>query len=548
MKFRLLMLLLMAAHVLPAQKAQEDSIAMALAMKRRFGPREYTLPDPKPYAETIRPEDLKKLLDVLASAEMGGRETGEEGQRKAAAFISNQFKAEGLPTVGDRNTFQQMVNLQNQSWKNLALVVEKQEFKNKTDFYVYPAANPDQPLLEISEIVFVGYGIEDAKYNDYAKADVEGKAVVFYDGEPVDANGKSLLTGTEGRTFWTADWRKKVQLAKKKGAVMAFIVDPNMEENMKANRKLLSTYGWRAMTNDSAEVAQKYINSMFITPALASTLFGKKAGKMEEALADIRQSGKSKPVKAKSDITVRLDKESKQLIGSNVIGFIEGSDPELKKEYVFITAHYDHLGMSDSTRIFYGADDNASGTSGVIEIARAFAEARKKGAGPKRSVVCMLVSGEEKGLLGSRFYVDAPLYPLNQTVTDINIDMIGRVDDAHAGNPDYVYVIGSDRLSRELHKLVEWNNHHYTKLALDYKYNDKNDPNHYYERSDHYNFAEKGIPVVFFFNGTHADYHKVTDTPDKINFEALAKRAQLAFYIAWDVANRPNRLIVDKQE
>jgi Zn-dependent M28 family amino/carboxypeptidase len=249
-------------------------------------------------------------------------------------------------------------------------------------------------------------------------------------------------------------------------------------------------------------------------------------------------------VKVKSEIEVRLDKEVKHLKGSNVLGFIEGTDERLKKEYVFITAHYDHLGHADDV-IYYGADDNASGTAGVIEIARAFAEAKKNGVGPKRSVVCMLVSGEEKGLLGSRFYVDFPIFPLETTVANINIDMIGRVDERHAGNPDYIYVIGADRMSTDMHEVNEYANHVHTQLELDYKYNDKNDPNHYYERSDHYNFAERGIPVIFYFNGTHADYHKPTDTPDKIDATAAAKRAKLAFYTAWDIANRPWRLLVN---
>jgi Zn-dependent M28 family amino/carboxypeptidase len=162
-------------------------------------------------------------------------------------------------------------------------------------------------------------------------------------------------------------------------------------------------------------------------------------------------------------------------------------------------------------------------------------------------VVCMLVSGEEKGLLGSEFYVEFPIFPLDKTVVDVNIDMVGRVDPDHA-NGDYVYVIGSNRLSSELHEINERANATYTNIALEYKYNDPNDPNHYYERSDHYNFAERGIPAIFYFNGTHDDYHKTTDTYEKINFEALRKRAQLAFYTAWDIANRPTALIVDKKK
>jgi Zn-dependent M28 family amino/carboxypeptidase len=281
---------------------------------------------------------------------------------------------------------------------------------------------------------------------------------------------------------------------------------------------------------------------VFVSTTLAKAILGDKAAKVEKEVGNLQLGDKVKSIKAKAKIELRLDKESKTLEGSNVLAVIEGSDEKLKKEYVFVTAHYDHLGMADSTVIYYGADDNASGTSGVIEIARAFAEAKKEGKGPKRTVVCMLVSGEEKGLLGSKYYTEFPLFPLDKTIVDINIDMIGRVDEKHANNPDYIYVIGDDRISTHLHDISEMVNSEHTKLELDYKYNAKDDPNKYYERSDHYNFAEKGIPVIFYFNGTHADYHRPTDTVEKINFDALAKRAQLAFYVAWEAANRQERI------
>ncbi len=541
MKLKLLAFLLFSAFALSAQ--QPDSPLVFVPKPKK--PAAYLLPDPTPFAATITPEDLKPLVETLASKEMQGRETGEEGQRKAADYIAAQFKALGLPTVADRNTYFQQITLQNESWKDIGLKVGEQEFKNRTDFYVFPAYNPDNPKLELKEVVFVGYGIEDPKYNDYGNTDVKGKAVIFYDGEPMNNDGKSLITGSNARSSWALDWMKKVQLAKKKGAVMVFIVDTQFADNLKSNRRLTSTWGWKPVSTQMEKQANDFVNSLFVSPAVAEAIFGKKAEKAEDAMAALKSGKGFKPVKIKANVEVRLDKESKQLKGSNVVGFIEGSDSILKKEYVLVTAHYDHLGMSDSTVIYYGADDNASGTSGVIEIARAFAEAKKQGVGPKRSVVCMLVSGEEKGLLGSRFYVEFPLFPLKNTVVDINLAMIGRIDEAHTGNPNYVYVIGSDRMSTELHKSVEDVNKRFAKLELDYKYNAPDDPNHFYERSDHYNFAERGIPVVFYFNGTHADYQRPTDTADKIDYTALTKRTQLAFYTAWDIANRPTRLFVD---
>jgi len=227
--------------------------------------------------------------------------------------------------------------------------------------------------------------------------------------------------------------------------------------------------------------------------------------------------------------------------GENIIGFIEGTD--LKDEIIIITAHYDHLGIKD-TLIYNGADDNGSGTVAIMEIAQAFMIAKKEGNGPRRSVLIMPVSGEEKGLLGSKYYTDNPIYPLENTVANLNVDMIGRIDNYH-DNPDYIYLIGSDRLSTELHQISEEVNDKYINLDLDYKYNDKDDPNRYYYRSDHYNFAKNNIPVIFYFNGVHADYHKASDTVEKIHFPKIEKISRYIFLTAWELANRDERPKLD---
>lgn len=227
----------------------------------------------------------------------------------------------------------------------------------------------------------------------------------------------------------------------------------------------------------------------------------------------------------------------------NIWAFIKGS--EKPEEILVISAHYDHVGMKNG-EIYNGADDDGSGTVALLEIAQAFKEAEKKGQGPKRSILFLHVTGEEHGLHGSRYYSENPLFPLENTIADINIDMIGRRDTLHPATNNYIYVIGSDRLSSELHTINEEVNTKFTKLELDYKYNDRNDPERIYFRSDHYNFAKKGISSIFFFNGIHADYHLPSDTPDKIEYDALAKRAQLAFALAWELANRKERIKVDK--
>lgn len=229
----------------------------------------------------------------------------------------------------------------------------------------------------------------------------------------------------------------------------------------------------------------------------------------------------------------------------NVVAFVQGK--EKPEEILVLSAHYDHIGMKGE-KIFNGADDDGSGTVAILEIAEAFQLAAKNGHRPKRSILFMNLTAEEKGLYGSKWYVNNPIFPLENHVANLNIDMIGRIDATHKDKPNYIYLIGSDKLSTELHELSEKNNKQYVNINLDYTFNDDNDPNRFYYRSDHYNFAKNNIPVIFYFNGVHEDYHKETDTPDKINYELLTKRTKLVFYTAWEIANREDKLIVDKKE
>jgi Zn-dependent M28 family amino/carboxypeptidase len=226
----------------------------------------------------------------------------------------------------------------------------------------------------------------------------------------------------------------------------------------------------------------------------------------------------------------------------NVIAYIEGG--EFPEEVIIISAHSDHEGFTD-TEIYNGADDNGSGTAAVMEMAQAFKKAALDGHRPKRSIVFLHLTGEEVGLIGSRFYTQYPVFSMQNTVANLNIDMIGRIDDAHIDNPNYIYLIGSDRLSTQLHYISEAANSKFTNLELDYKLNSDSDPNRYYYRSDHYNFAQKGVPVIFYFNGEHEDYHQPTDTPEKINYTLLEKRTKLIFATAWYLANSEKRIVVD---
>jgi Zn-dependent M28 family amino/carboxypeptidase len=385
--------------------------------------------------------------------------------------------------------------------------------------------------LQAKEFTFMGYGIDDSLYSDFKKEDVTGKLVLIFSGEPYDIFENSILTGTPEPSHWSSNWRKKLELMKKKGAAAVFIITEDVPAEIKMLKHYIET---PSMYLDDAneEKEERTAPSFYISEKM-------ELKKMKEKI-----DKKAKPLSftSKTDVKIRLQRKTDNLTAENVLGLIEGTD--LKDEYIIITAHYDHIG-ADGKEVYNGADDDGSGTVALLEIAEAFMKAKSEGNGPRRSVLIMPVSGEEKGLLGSKYYTDHPVFPLEKTVCDLNIDMIGRLDDKHKDNPNYVYLIGSDKLSSELHKISEEANDKYSNLQLDYTFNRPEDPNRFYYRSDHYNFAKNNIPVIFYFNGTHEDYHKPTDTVDKINFEKMEKITRLVFYTAWELANRNERIKVD---
>ena len=237
---------------------------------------------------------------------------------------------------------------------------------------------------------------------------------------------------------------------------------------------------------------------------------------------------------------MKLNIKGVEVETENVAAIIKGS--KFPEEYIVISSHLDHIGIKNG-EINNGADDDGSGTVALLEIAEAFKMAADVGQGPKRSLIFLHVTGEEKGLLGSSYYANNPLYPLTQTMTNLNVDMIGRTDPKREDkDPNYIYLIGADRLSQDLHDISEATNTKYTQFKLDYTFNEEKDPNRFYYRSDHFNFAKNNIPVIFYFSGTHEDYHKPGDTPDKIMYDLLAKRTQLVFYTAWELANRTDKI------
>lgn len=484
------------------------------------------------YVKHIDEQGYKTHLKTIASDDFMGRETGREGQKKAEQYLVDQIKEIGLSSLKDSYTqnFDVIVNSPNAS---LTINQQKSEFLDA--FYFYEPYSKD---IKASDIVFCGYGIDDKNYNDYANS-VEGKVVLIFEDEPYDKKGKSLISGTKEASEWSNNWKLKYKTAKNKGAIALLTITKGFKEKKEIVGDFLSS---NPMVLADGFEGNEEVPNIYISEKLAQSIVGGKTA-LEDLKKTIKYKGAQKPQQI--EVNLKLDFELEKLVSSNVLGYISGS--EKPDEFVVISAHYDHLGVRGE-KVFNGADDDGTGTTALLELAEAFMAAKKEGNGPKRSILFLWVSGEEKGLLGSDYFTRYPLVPLGNIVANLNVDMIGRHDKDHEGSSDYVYLIGSDRLSKDLHVLSEKANDDYTQLMLDYTYNDENDPNQFYYRSDHYNFAKNGIPVIFYFSGVHEDYHKETDTWEKIEYPKTIKIVKLVYYTAWEIANREERLKVDKEK
>lgn len=507
------------------------------------------------YAQSITPQDLERHLRVISHDSLEGRDTGSRGQKKAANYVANFFKSVGLqaivPTSDGQKSYFQPYALYQKSWGEVYLATEHQRYELQHDFYLSGILNVLSE--EKVPVVFAGYGIESDKYDDYKNLNVEGKAVVVLEGEPKDKNGKFWLSGDDKASKWSSDnmsWQRKASLATAKGAKYVLIVsDLTGEEftqqvakrgamNQRFNRLSMKPYTEKVSGNAAFTISRK----------MALDLLGIKEKKLAKIQKAITQKGQPPAIGTIAEQTVRLKAERKDniVMTENVMGFLEGTDK--KDEVIVISAHLDHIGISADGQINNGADDDGSGTVSILELAEAFSKAKAEGHGPRRSILFMTVTGEEKGLWGSEYYTSNPVIPLANTVCDLNIDMIGRVDAAHKNDSKYVYVIGSDKLSSELHAIGEGANEKYINYKLDYTFNNPSDPNRFYYRSDHYNFAKNKVPVIFYFTGVHEDYHRPGDDVEKIMFDKQSKIVQLVFHTAWELSNRDERIKVDSNK
>jgi len=472
------------------------------------------------YSQSITAAELKEKLYTYSSDEFEGRETGTNGLTIAINYLKDHYIELGVNSVKDDGDYFQNVPLKLIEAPSVSISIEDKSFTYYKDYI--SMSGGESITIESKDIILVGYGIKDEKYNDYDGIDVDGKIVVASAGEPLNKDNKYLISGTSKKTKWSnnrQELRSKLNTAKELGAKGFFLINDPMFKLYAPYYKEKDNHGGES--DLSLDVNEKEIYSFLVGKSMETALL------------------------LGNQIKIDYEQKSKPISSDNVAAIIKGT--EKPDEYIVLSAHLDHIGMHDG-EVFNGADDDGSGTVAILEIAEAFKAALKDGNGPKRSIIFLHVTGEEKGLLGSQYYTDYdPLVPLSQTVANLNIDMIGRTDPKRIkGKRNYIYLIGSDKLSTELHELSEDVNSKYTNIELDYTFNDENDPNRYYYRSDHYNFAKNNIPVIFYFNGTHDDYHQASDTPDKIQYDLLENRTRLVFHTAWELANRDEAVRVNK--
>jgi hypothetical protein len=523
------------------------------------------------YQNLITPELLASHLYFLASDFFEGREAGAPGQRMAAEYLASQYRLMGVTPAGTAQVtdplapeaYYQPVPLFGHRLVEARLDILRDGQptggsafgpKNGFDGRAFLGMG-NVPEVEGS-VVFAGYGIADNSlgYNDYAALaeagiDLEGKWLMVLRDEPMAAFDRSLLrTDDGGPSNWTTSYFNKVGAARQsnaRGMLIVGDVGPRVELPL-AVRADAALKSMGSLSLRPGRTPRAFLPVYVISREMADEILGGSNRTVERLQAEI--DGAVRPVVFEVENTrlrSAIRHEPAEIPSENVLALIEGTD--LRDEVIVITSHYDHVGfepMGDGDIINNGADDDGSGTVGTLALAKAFMAAKADGYAPRRSILFLNVTAEEKGLLGSAYYADVePIFPLENTVVNLNMDMIGRFDPTHpTQSENYVYIIGSYLISQELHDInVRVNELTGIHLKLDERFNDPNDPNGFYRRSDQWNFGKHNIPFIFFFTGTHEDYHAVGDRPEKIEYDRMARIVQLVFATAWQVANQDGR-------
>ncbi|HEX8177375.1 MAG TPA: M28 family peptidase [Pyrinomonadaceae bacterium] len=513
-------------------------------------------------AEQITAQQLKDYLTFVASDEMEGRDTPSRGLDITAKFIAVNLSRWGIKPAGDDGTYFQRIAMRRFKINPSATRAEMggQSFSYGTDFLASTNVGVSSPTggSATGQLVYVGSGwiIKAKNIDAYQGIDVKDKIMIVTGGNlPKGATFSDLQNGKQG-----VDYDSPVSYAQSHGAKgLILIPNTNVLTNWERSRQQAVTTGSQPIVDRFQQQAATNAPPLPIITASLGMLDTIFRGEQTNGAEIFRRRVTDEPGAAFAlagtkvmSFTVGTVKESVNT--QNVVGIWEGSDPVLKNEYVAIGAHYDHVGIgspANGDAIYNGADDDGSGTVAVLSMAEAFAHSAR----PKRSIIFVWHAGEEKGLWGSRYFTDFPTVPLNQIVTQLNIDMIGRSKregdtnqkNATLSGPNEIYVIGSRMMSTELGELSDRTNQSYLNLSYNFKYDDPKDPNQFFFRSDHYNYARKGVPIIFYFDGEHEDYHRPGDEVSKIDFQKMERVTRTIFLTGWEIASLAARPKVDKQ-
>jgi len=514
--------------------------------------------------QSITISDLKSHLYFLASDELQGRATGEPGLEIAARYIASQAQKIGLGAVDENHDYFQDYIIEENVYdpENSKITIESSGSEPiilNDDFYlIIPQTFED---LNISgEVVFCGYGINSDKfnYNDFNEVDIRDKIVLIMNRAPMDEEGMKSrfddhdwnnMMNFNYKFFYINSLRPKAVLLvydPKSGYRCLADINPALPKYLSSSQKLKST------EDIFTEVLNGVVKVFIIHCNAADKLLDETGMDLEtlQKKIDTSLEPHSFPIQGKT-LNIHLDVHTRELNVSNVFGIIEGSDPILKNEYVLYSAHFDHVGIDGMGGIYNGADDDASGCTALLEMAEAFLIEKNR---PKRSLGFLWVSAEEIGLLGSQYYSENPIIPLEKTVVAINLDMIGRTrtpEDTGMVMGDELTILGGDSIGiiggLQSKVLMDINKKTLLQMNMtgDYRYNDPDHPLRFFYRSDHFNFVNKDIPVLFYSTGTHKDYHQVTDTPDRIDYEKLKKVTAFTFMVGYNISNYNGAILVD---
>jgi hypothetical protein len=501
-------------------------------------------------AASITPDALREWLTYISSDDLEGRATFSEGLGLAAAYIADRLKEAGVKPGGDHGTYFQRVSVLGVKSANRSSLTVEVNGQTRTfrdgEGVTFPRNVGSKRTLTLNQVEFAGYGLNlDSVHNDYKDLDVKGKAVVW-----LGARGPK---GTDPQRAGRLIRERSSYAVEELGAAATIVppLEPGAGQRGGGPGPGVGGPGGRgpaALAPDFTTVQRldlPHAPTVTASDELLEFLFSGADSQYADLKAKSQQQADlpAFPLKGVT-LTFNLDADY-QVVNTqytrNVVGVVEGSDAHLKNTYVAFGAHYDHVGYTPgilpngaTDRIFNGADDDGSGTATLIGIARAFALGPKT----KRSLIIVWHAGEERGLYGSRYFADYPAVPLDSIVAQLNMDMVGRNHDNKESEANTVYPVGSDRISTELHNIMIDANAAMPKpLMLDYELNDPTDPERIYYRSDHYSYAAKGIPIIFFTTFLHPDYHRVTDSVEKINFEKMARIGQLIYETGRRVAN-----------